>query len=89
MVGLPPSGYRITAHDGHLASCQSKVAFITSDGYTRDPMIPSPLSGSAHLACCMGGEASGGARVRAASAAVSAAASLVDEEVVGRVRLAP
>ena len=37
----------------------------------------------------MGGEASGGARVRAASAAVSAAASLVDEEVVGRVRLAP
>jgi hypothetical protein len=24
MVGLPPSGYRITAHDGHLASCDKK-----------------------------------------------------------------
>ena len=25
MVGLPPSGYSITAHDGHLASCDGET----------------------------------------------------------------
>ena len=32
MVGLPPSGYRITAQDGHLASCDGNKQAITPVG---------------------------------------------------------
>jgi hypothetical protein len=32
MVGLPPSGYRITAHDGQLASCDENKQAITPVG---------------------------------------------------------
>jgi hypothetical protein len=34
MVGLPPSGYRITAQDGHLASCDGNKQAITPVGVT-------------------------------------------------------
>ena len=32
MVRLPPSGYRITAHDGHLASCDGNKQAIAPVG---------------------------------------------------------
>ena len=32
MVGLPPSGYRITAHDGHLASCDGNKQALAPVG---------------------------------------------------------
>ena len=32
MVGLPPSGYRITAHDGHLASCDGNKQVVAPVG---------------------------------------------------------
>jgi hypothetical protein len=32
MVGLPPSGYRITAHDGPLASCGGKKQAVAPVG---------------------------------------------------------
>ena len=32
MVGLPPSGYRITAHDGHVASCDGNKQAIAPVG---------------------------------------------------------
>ena len=32
MVGLPPLGYRITAHDGHMASCDGNKQAIAPVG---------------------------------------------------------
>jgi hypothetical protein len=40
--GLPPSGYRITAHDGHLASCDENKQAITPVGVS--PMRFSAVS---------------------------------------------